>query len=48
MKLLGFWAGGFGSCHCFGVGRVCAAMACAKCAVVVFPVAVRWGIRYQY
>ena len=37
-------AGGFGSCHSFGVAGVCAAMACAKSVGEnLSEVAVRWA-----
>ena len=38
------FAGGFGSCHSFGVAWVCAAMACAKSVGEnLSTVAVRWA-----
>jgi hypothetical protein len=44
MKLLGFWAGWFGSCHSFGVAVGCVAMACAKSVgAYLSTVAVRWA-----
>jgi hypothetical protein len=44
ISIIILWAGGFGSCHSFGVAWVCAAMACAKdVGENLSTVAVRWA-----